>query len=210
MQIRHVVAYKTSHFARAFSYAPINGMPARGGGGGEAGHGVGFDCLCWPWGRALDWSCSPRGGDIWIFLRPTRRYLTADSDEKDWDHSRPQSPSFLGHVVGKRLQIKSSGSGDENGLRPNICFPLPRFTHAPYGLERWKLWRPTRTSGSWVDFTVLPPNFVCFSVFLINWTSSRGYCGIKVNGSKEQPSRFLQVQLISAVYGLFATITISL
>ena len=54
MQIRHVVAYKTSHFARAFSYAPINGMPARGGGGGEAGHGVGFDCLCWPWGRALD------------------------------------------------------------------------------------------------------------------------------------------------------------
>ena len=25
-----------------------------GGGGGEAGHGVGFDCLCWPWGRALD------------------------------------------------------------------------------------------------------------------------------------------------------------
>ena len=33
-------------------------------------------------------------------------------------HSRPQSPSFLGHVVGKRatgrLQIKPSGSGDEN------------------------------------------------------------------------------------------------
>ena len=35
-------------------------------------------------------------------------------------HSRPQNPSFLGHVVGKRgaatgrLQIKPSGSGDEN------------------------------------------------------------------------------------------------
>ena len=28
-------------------------------------------------------------------------------------HSRPQSPSFLGHVVLK--QIKPSGSGDENG-----------------------------------------------------------------------------------------------
>ena len=29
-----------------------------------------------------------------------------------------QSPSFLGHVVGKRgwLQIKPSGSGDENGI----------------------------------------------------------------------------------------------
>ena len=40
-------------------------------------------------------------------------------------HSRPQSPSFLGHVVGikplvvltgGRLQIKPSGSGDENDL----------------------------------------------------------------------------------------------
>ena len=38
-------------------------------------------------------------------------------------HSRPQSPSFLGHVVGKRrrLQIKLSGSGDENGRGLNIC-----------------------------------------------------------------------------------------
>ena len=32
-----------------------------------------------------------------------------------YSHSRPQSPSFLGHVVG-RLQIKPSGSGDENDL----------------------------------------------------------------------------------------------
>ena len=24
----------------------------------------------------------------------------------------------------------------QNRLRPNICFPLPRFTHTPYGLER--------------------------------------------------------------------------
>ena len=31
--------------------------------------------------------------------------------------SRPQSPSFLGHVVGKRrLQIKPSSSGDKNAL----------------------------------------------------------------------------------------------
>ena len=37
-------------------------------------------------------------------------------------HSRPQSPSFLGHVVGKRgrLQIKPSGSGDENGHTPEF------------------------------------------------------------------------------------------
>ena len=35
----------------------------------------------------------------------------------------------------------------------------------------WKSWKPTGTSESWVDFTVLSPNFLCFSVFLINWTS---------------------------------------
>ena len=56
--------------------------------GGEGqGMGWGFDFLCWPWGRAFDWSCSPRGGDIWIFLCPTSRYLTADSDKKDWDRT---------------------------------------------------------------------------------------------------------------------------
>ena len=32
-------------------------------------------------------------------------------------HSRPQSPSFLGNVVG--FQIKPSGSGDENGVIQN-------------------------------------------------------------------------------------------
>ena len=110
----------------------------------------GFDCFCWPWDRAFDWSCSPRGGDIWIFLRPTWRYLTADSDEKDWD--RTYVSLFPQLVL--------------------TCFPLPRFTYAPYGLEGfWKSWSPTGTSESWVDFTVLSSNFVCFSVFLINWTS---------------------------------------
>ena len=33
-------------------YAPISVMPA--GSGGEAGHGVGIGCLCWPSGRAFD------------------------------------------------------------------------------------------------------------------------------------------------------------
>ena len=51
MQIRHVVAYKTSHFARAFSYAPINGMPP--GGGGRA------------------W-----GGDLIVFVGPGVGHLT--------------------------------------------------------------------------------------------------------------------------------------
>ena len=32
-------------------------------------------------------------------------------------------------------------------LRPNICFPLPRFTHAPYGLRKIRnSWRPMRAS----------------------------------------------------------------
>ena len=56
--------------------APINVKPA--GGRGGQGTGWGFDCLCFPWDRAFDWSCSPRRGDIWIFLRPTWRYLTSD------------------------------------------------------------------------------------------------------------------------------------
>ena len=40
------------------------------------------------------------------------------SCHRSFHHSRPQSPSFLGHVVGKRgrLQIKPSSSGDENVL----------------------------------------------------------------------------------------------
>ena len=45
-------------------------------------------------------------------------------------HSRPQSPSFLGHVVLKRgctgsLQIKPSGFGDENEITHK--FPLNSF-----------------------------------------------------------------------------------
>ena len=47
--------------------APINVKPAGGGGGGGGGGqgiGWGFDCLCCPWGRAFDLSCSPGGGDI--------------------------------------------------------------------------------------------------------------------------------------------------
>ena len=35
-------------------YVPINVKPAEGGGGGRQGMGWGFDCLCWPGGRAFD------------------------------------------------------------------------------------------------------------------------------------------------------------
>ena len=98
--------------------------------------GWGFDCLCWPWGRAFDWSCSPRRGDIWIlsFLRPTWRYLTADSDERNWDQT--------------------------------YVSPLPRFTHAPYGLKRsgshggqWE-----QAKAEWISLFCLQISFVlaCF------------------------------------------------
>ena len=45
--------------------------------------------------------------------------MTARESRTPYVPSRPQSPSFLGHVVRKRgrLQIKLSGSGDENALR---------------------------------------------------------------------------------------------
>ena len=68
----------------------------RGWGGGR--RALGGDLIV-PWGRAFEWSCSPRGGDIWIL-----------------------------EVFDCRLGRKR--------LRPNICFPLPCFTHAPHGLER--------------------------------------------------------------------------
>ena len=49
--------------------------------------GWGFDCLCWPWGKALDQSCSP-GERIFESLFARRgpdvgMDLTADSDERD-------------------------------------------------------------------------------------------------------------------------------
>ena len=99
--------------------------------GGEGqGMGWGFDFLCWPWGRAFDWSCSPRGGDIWIFLCPTLRHLTADSDKKR--------------------------------RRPKLCFPLSRFTHAPYGLKRsgshggqWE-----QAKAEWISLFCLQISFV--------------------------------------------------
>ena len=80
------------------------------------GIGWGFDCLCCPWGRAFDWSCSPGGGDIWIFLRPTWRYLTADSDEKDWHRTyvSPFHASRMRHTVWKDQEVMKA---NENNRR---------------------------------------------------------------------------------------------
>ena len=78
---------KFTWMLRKSLYAPINVKPAGKGGMGEPGHVVRIWLSLLALGRAFDWSCSPGGGDIWIFLRPTWRYLTADSDEKDWDRT---------------------------------------------------------------------------------------------------------------------------
>ena len=81
-------------------------------------------------------------------------------------------------------------------LRPNICFPLPRFTHAPYDLERSGNHGGQRkqAKAEWISLFCLQISFVLACFDQLNLLR---YCGIKVNGSKEKPSRFLQVQLIS-------------
>ena len=55
--------------------------------------GWGFDCYCWPWGGAFDWSCLPRGGDIWICLRPTWICLNVNLNERNWDRK------YFSHVT---------------------------------------------------------------------------------------------------------------
>ena len=109
-----------------------------------------FDYLCWPWGRAFDRSCSPGGGDIWILIRPTWRYLTADSDGRDWD--RTCFPASTLHARDIRSGIERS----EN-----------------HGSQR------EQAKGELIS---------------LYWSiEPLRYCGIKVNGSKEKPRRFLQV-----------------
>ena len=116
-------------------YAPINGLPA----GRRQGMGWGFDCLCWPWGRAFDWSCSPRGGDIWTFFaRRGDIWLPTRTKKIETEHMFAASTLHACAVRSRKIG---------------------------------KSCRPTGTSERLVDFTVLSPNFVCFSVFLVNWTS---------------------------------------
>ena len=116
------------------------------GGGGEAGHGVGI------W---LSLLARGQGKGIWLILFFRGRvYL---------DLSSPDVEIFDCRLRGSKR------------LRLNICFPLPRFTHTPYGLE---------ISGNRGGH---------------RWQANLlRHCGIKVNRNKEKPSRFLQVQLISA------------
>ena len=129
--------------------------------------------------------CRAWGGDLIVFVGPGVGHLM--------DLVRPGegiSESFFARCGDLWLPTRTKKS------EPEHMFPASTLhACAVRSGKIWKSWRPTGTSKSWVHFTVLSSNFVCFSVFVINWTS--WYCGIKVNGSKEKPSRFLQVQLIS-------------
>ena len=60
----------------------------------------------------------------------------------------------------------------------------------------WKSWRPREQAKTgWISLFCLQTSFVLACLFY--QLNLLRYCGIKVNGSKEQPSRFLQVQLTS-------------
>ena len=88
-----------------------------------------------------------------------------------------------GHGVGIWLILFSQGRGYLNISSHNVeifdcrlvrkrLFPASTLHACAVRFEKIrKSSRPMRTSESWVDFTVLSSNFVCFSVFLINWTS---------------------------------------
>ena len=76
---------------------------------GEGGGGGGR-----AWGGDLIVSVVPRVGHLTDLVLPGREYLNLSSPDVE--------------IFDCRLGRKR--------LRPNICFPLPRFTHAPYGLKR--------------------------------------------------------------------------
>ena len=147
------------HAEKCLDYAPINVKPAQGGGGGGGqGMGWGFDCLCWPWGRAFDWSCSPGGGNIWILLRPTWGYLTADSEERDWDRA------YVSRFHASRMHYRSGKSGkswrpltraserwvDFTVLSSNfVCFSVFLFS---WTLKDTRVPKETEVKRNQVDF----------------------------------------------------------
>ena len=156
---------------------------AGGGLGGRQGMGWGFDCLCWPWGRAFNWSYSPIASPQPSFgVRSSRIHFSLTSTGEKWMREERTQRMFAGRLVlpGEGLfESFFTHCGDINfdcrlrqkRLRWNMCFPVSML-HACTILSGkiWKSWSPTRTSERWVDFTVLSSNFVYFSVFLISWT----------------------------------------
>ena len=101
------------------------------------------------------------GGDLNVFVFPGVGHLT--------DLVLPGEGVFESFFAGRGdiwLPTKTKKTETEH------MFPASTLHAGAVRFEKIrKSWRPMRTSEGWVDFTVLSSNFVCFSVFLINWTS---------------------------------------
>ena len=69
--------------------------------------GWGFDCYCWPWGGSFDWSCLPRGGDVWICLRPMWGYLNINLNVRDWDRNYFSRFTHALYVLESQLSTRS-------------------------------------------------------------------------------------------------------
>ena len=101
------------------------------------------------------------GGDLFVFVGPGVGHLT--------DLVLPGEgifESFFARRGDIWLPTRTKKTETEH------MFPASTLHACAVRFEKIrKSWRPMRTSEGWVDFTVLSSNFVCFSVFFINWAS---------------------------------------
>ena len=74
-------------------------------------------------------------------------------------HSRPQSPSFLSRG---RLQIKPSGSGDENGSRSALVNIRRKALLSSVGFRKPMTTRGSLVSGCFPSTISIPVAHVCF------------------------------------------------
>ena len=129
------------------------------------------------------------GGDLIVFVAPGEGHLT----NLDLPGEGIFEYFFAQHGTGVGMDL----TADSDRRDRTYVSPLPCLTHTMYGLER------SGNHGSQREQAKIKVSgFYC-----IDQLNLLRYCGIKVNGSKEKPSRFLQVQLIS-VWLTFAAITV--
>ena len=99
-----------------------------------------------------------RGGDLIVFVGPGVGHLI--------DLVLPGEGVL--NLSSPNVEIFDSLLGRKR-LRPNICFPLPHFTNAPYSLERSGNHggQQEQAKAGWISLFCLQI-FFCFSVLLIN------------------------------------------
>ena len=76
-------------------------------------------------------------------------------------------------------------------------FPTSTLHTAPYGLERFGNHgsQQEQAKAAWISLFCLQISFVLACFWSIEPLKIQLYCGIKVNGSKDKQSRFLQVTI---------------